>query len=681
MAELGKAYIQIVPSAKGISGSISSALGGESISAGKSAGVNIAGAIKGAIAAAGIGTAIKSALEAGGNLQQSFGGLETLYGEAADAAKKYAVEAASAGISANNYAEQAVSFGAALKQAFSGDTAKAAEAANTAILDMADNSAKMGTDITSIQTAYQGFAKQNYTMLDNLKLGYGGTKSEMERLLADAQKLSGVEYNLDNLGDVYEAIHVIQTDLGLTGVAAKEASTTFTGSLGAMKAAGENLLANLALGEDIRPALDTLGQTVSTFLFNNLFPMVGNIFKALPDLLSGLGSMLIGTLNQISANSDELVQTGIQIVTSLVSAIVEAAPYLVEAAWNLAKSLGDALINTDWATVGSNLLNSLKNSIDLAAGEILGMDSATVDGFLEGITNALPNALSKGVELISSLANGILDSIPQLITIAGDLVVQFSNFLAENGPTLLQAGADLLLNLVTGIIDHLPEIASSAISVIGKLTGTFLTNAPQLIQSGLELIGKLIVGLIQAIPKIVAAIPQIITAIKNTFASFDWASIGKNLLEGIKNGILGAVSSVVNAAKEAAESIWNTVKSFFDINSPSGLFEWGGKMLDYGLAGGIEKNTGIVEDAMDSLNEATVSHLQTEMNVTPKYENVAGQTTDSKIDSLMSLLDTYLPVLADGMSVTLEGGAEKIFNVVKNENKIYKRMNGQSAFA
>lgn len=168
MAELGKAYVQIVPSAKGISGSISKELGGEASSAGKSAGLNIAGAIKGAIAAAGIGKALKSTLEASGNLQQSFGGLETLYGAAADSAKKYAVEAAQAGISANSYAEQAVSFGAALKQAFEGDTVKAAEAANTAILDMADNSAKMGTDITSIQTAYQGFAKQNYTMLDNL---------------------------------------------------------------------------------------------------------------------------------------------------------------------------------------------------------------------------------------------------------------------------------------------------------------------------------------------------------------------------------------------------------------------------------------------------------------------------------------------------------------------------------
>lgn len=684
MAELGKAYIQIVPSAKGISGSISSALGGESISAGKSAGLNIAGAIKGAIAAAGIGTAIKSALEAGGNLQQSFGGLDTLYGEAADAAKKYAVEAAAAGISANNYAEQAVSFGAALKQAFSGDTAKAAEAANTAILDMADNSAKMGTDITSIQTAYQGFAKGNFTMLDNLKLGFGGTKSEMQRLLETASALPeamGKTFDINNLGDIYEAIHLIQGDLGLTGVAADEASTTFTGSLGAMKAAGENLLANLALGEDIRPALDTLGQTVSTFLFNNLFPMVGNIFKALPDLVSGLGSMLIGALNRISNNSDELVQTGIQIVTSLVSAIVEAAPYLVEAAWNIAASLGKALMEADWATIGTNLLTSIKDSIDLAAGEILGMDSATVDGFLEGITNALPGLLDKGVEFITTIADSILSNIPELITTAGELVTTFATFLLNNAPTIMEKGAELMLNLVNGLVNNLPQIATAAITTIAKFLATIGTQLPQILQKGIEIIGKLVVGLIQAIPKIVAAIPQIINAIKETFGAYDWASIGKNLLEGIKNGILGAVSSVVNAAKEAAESIWNTVKSFFDINSPSGLFEWGGKMLDYGLAGGIEKNTGIVEDAMDSLNEATVSHLQTEMNVTPKYENVAGQTTDSKIDSLMSLLDTYLPVLADGMNVTLEGGAEKIFNVVKNENKIYKRMNGQSAFA
>ena len=324
--ELGKAYVQIIPSAEGISGSISKAIGGEATSAGKSAGMNIAGAIKGMIAAAGIGAAIKSSLEAGGNLQQSFGGLDTIYGEAADAAKNYAAEAAKAGISANSYAEQAVSFGASLKQAFEGDTTKAVEAANTAIMDMADNAAKMGTPIENIQNAYQGFAKQNYTMLDNLKLGYGGTKQEMERLLADATKLSGVEYNMDNLGDVYDAIHVIQEDLGLTGVAAAEASETFTGSLGAMKASAENLMANLALGNDITGDIQTLMGNIQTFVVGNLAPMIGNILSALPELLSGAGSMIIQALNIVSNNAGEIVQMGIDSVVSLVQALVEAAP-------------------------------------------------------------------------------------------------------------------------------------------------------------------------------------------------------------------------------------------------------------------------------------------------------------------------------------------------------------------
>lgn len=651
MPNLGNAYVQIVPSARGISGSISSVLGGEATSAGKSAGLNIAGAIKGAIAAAGIGTAIKSALEAGGNLQQSFGGLDTLYGDAANAAKAYASEAAKAGISANSYAEQAVSFGASLKQAFEGDTTKAVEAANTAILDMADNAAKMGTPIENIQTAYQGFAKQNYTMLDNLKLGYGGTKTEMERLLADAQKISGVEYNLDNLGDVYAAIHVIQEDLGLTGVAAAEASETFTGSLGAMKAAGENLLANIALGEDIAPALNALSQTVQSFLFNNLLPMVGNILEAVPDLISGLGSMVIGALNTISTNSDELVQTGISIVTSLVSAIVEAAPYLVEAAFNLAASLGRALIETDWVTVGTDLMNTLKDSIDLAAGEILGMDSATVDGFLGGITQALPEVLNTGVELITNLANGIIENIPQLITTAYELATQFVSFILTNAPTILEAGSKLLLNLVNGIVNNLPQIATAAIKAIAKFAATILTQLPTILQKGIEIIGQLVVGLIQAIPKVVAAIPQIIASIRDTFDDYDWPSIGMNLLEGIKNGILGAVGAVIDAAREAATAIWDTVSSFFQIGSPSKLMEYGGKMIDEGLAGGIEKNTKLVDDAISDLSESATVDLQTSASQSFNFDSFKNQQ-DDKMDMLLSILTDYLPEIAKNKGIS-----------------------------
>ena len=231
---LGTAYVQIVPKAEGIKGSIENVLGGEAQAAGTSAGSKMGAFLKKAIVAAGIGTAfvkvVKGAMDEGAKLQQSYlGGLDTLYGDAADSARAYAREAAQAGISMNTYSEQAVSFGAALKNAYGGDVVKAAEAANTAILDMADNSAKMGTDITSVQMAYQGFARGQYQLLDNLKLGYGGTRGEMERLLKDAQELSGVEYNIDNLGDVYDAIHVIQGELGLTGVAAAEASETFSG--------------------------------------------------------------------------------------------------------------------------------------------------------------------------------------------------------------------------------------------------------------------------------------------------------------------------------------------------------------------------------------------------------------------------------------------------------------------
>ena len=421
--ELGKAYVQIIPSAEGISGSISKALGGEATSAGKSAGMNIAGAIKGMIAA-------------GGNLQQSFGGLDTIYGDAAKAAKNYAAEAAKAGISANDYAEQAVSFGASLKQAFEGDTTKAVEAANTAIMDMADNAAKMGTPIENIQNAYQGFAKQNYTMLDNLKLGYGGTKQEMERLLADATKLSGVEYNMDNLGDVYDAIHVIQEDLGLTGVAADEAAETFTGSLGAMKASAENLMANLALGNDITGDIQTLMGNIQTFVVGNLAPMIGNILSALPELLSGAGSMIIQALNIVSNNAGEIVQMGIDIVVSLVQAIVEAAPYLIEAAFNLVAALGEALINTDWLQIGTDLITGLNESMQLAAGEIFGTDGNILQSFIDSITTNLPSVLEQGVEIITNLANGILQNLPMLLTVAMETITQFAVGILDNLPTI-----------------------------------------------------------------------------------------------------------------------------------------------------------------------------------------------------------------------------------------------------
>lgn len=299
--QLAKAYVQIVPSARGISGAISKEMGSEATSAGRSAGLNIAGAIKGAIVAAGIGTAIKNAINEGAALQQSIGGIETLFKGSADTVRAYADEAyKSAGLSANAYMEQVTSFSASLLQSLGGDTAKAAEAANAAIIAMADNSNKMGTDIQAIQNAYQGFAKQNYTMLDNLKLGYGGTKTEMERLLKDAEKLTGYKYDISSLSDVYNAIHVIQDELGITGTTALEAEKTFTGSFAAMRSAAQNLLGALALGEDIKPSLEALFSTAKTFLLDNLLPMIANIIRSgIRGILGEDGDLLLGLFDKL----------------------------------------------------------------------------------------------------------------------------------------------------------------------------------------------------------------------------------------------------------------------------------------------------------------------------------------------------------------------------------------------
>ena len=297
--EIAQAYVQLIPSARGITGKIQSILNPEASAAGQSAGQSLGSSLVSVmtkvIAAAGIGKAFSAAISEGAALQQSLGGIETLFKGSADKVKGYANEAyKTTGLSANAYMENVTGFSASLLQSLGGDTNKAAETANMAMIDMSDNANKMGTSMESIQMAYQGFAKQNYTMLDNLKLGYGGTKQEMQRLLADAEKLTGVKYDINNLSDVYNAIHAIQENLDITGTTAKEAASTFSGSFESMKAAAQNVLGKLALGENILPSLHALLKTTSTFLFDNFLPMIGNVF-------SGLGLVLTEGISQIAS--------------------------------------------------------------------------------------------------------------------------------------------------------------------------------------------------------------------------------------------------------------------------------------------------------------------------------------------------------------------------------------------
>lgn len=367
MAEIGKAYINVVPYSPGIQGKIQTLL--NSGNAGEKSGSKLgSGLLKGlkttlvagAAVATAAGSILAGAISAGADLQQSFGGLDTLYGDAAAGAKQYAMAAAEAGISANSYAEQAVSMGAALKSAYGGDTAAAMEAANTAILDMADNSAKLGTPLESIQAAYQGFAKGQYQLLDNLKLGYGGTKEEMQRLLADAEAFSGVKYDINNLGDVYDAIHVIQGELGLTGVAADEAKTTFSGSLNALKASWTNTMAALSTGEGLEESLANLSTSVGNFS-NNILNMLGKVAPQVPSFLLGITDALI-------ANAPALIAGGAEMIAQLVVGLVNSIPQIIEQIPEIFKKTKDAFAETDWASLGKAIIDGLISGLTTATG-------------------------------------------------------------------------------------------------------------------------------------------------------------------------------------------------------------------------------------------------------------------------------------------------------------------------
>ena len=482
----------------------------------------------------------------------------------------------------------------------------------------------------------------------------------MERLLADATKLSGVEYNIDNLGDVYDAIHVIQGEIGLTGVAAEEASTTFTGSLGAMKAAGENLLANIALGEDIGPALDTLGETIQTFAFNNLFPMIGNIIQSLPGLLSGVSGFVIQALNQISTKAPEIAKNGIEVTKALIQGIVEALPYLVEAAVNLAMELGKALIETDWGAIGNDMLNSLGSALDLAAGEIFGSDTSIIDGILNGISTALPKILDSAVNIISSLVNGLLSSLPSLISTASSLINSLAVFLMENGPKITMAGIDLVFKLAQGLISNLPEIVKSVQTMIRSFVSTITSNLPTVISQGIMIVGKLVSGLIQSIPTIVAAIPRLVSAIVNGFKEFNWLSIGSDIIKGIAQGLKDAAGLVADAAKDAAKKAFDAAKDFLGISSPAKKGIYIGEMYDAGIATGIAGNKSIIDNAISDLSTDSFSGL----NASARFDfSEPKEEENEKLDMLISLLEAYLPRIAQREGVDVN----QLFNGINRQ--------------
>lgn len=590
--ELAKAYVQIIPSAVGIQGRIQKEIEPEADSAGSSFGGKMVGMIKKVIATAAIGKALSASISEGAALEQSLGGIETLFKDSADKVKANAAKAyQTAGMSANDYMELTTSFSASLLSSLAGDTSKAADVADMAMVDMSDNANKMGTNMEDIKNAYQGFAKQNYTMLDNLKLGYGGTKSEMERLLADAQKISGVEYNIDNLSDVYSAIHVIQGQLDITGTTAKEAATTISGSFNQMKAVAKNVMGEIALGMDVGPALNELANTIITFAVGNLLPAVWNVISALPSAI----------ITFVTALGPQLFAAVSGLIPQIASGITTGIPTLYQSAMQL------------------------------------------MDQFNIGIQEQLPILLQKGVDFITNIVNGILQNLPQVITMAGNVITYFANTIISMLPTILSAGARLLLRLVNGIINNLPQIAQAAATAIVRFVASIGQNLPQILQSGITIIAKLAAGLIRAIPNLVGQIPAIISAIVNAFTSQNWGSIGINIISGIASGLRSAAHMLWDAVKGVLGGFKENVLEFFGIHSPSRWGAYVGEMIDTGIANGLIGKTTLVSNAAAELQKSVKKPIGTSMDLAISGKSSTesqNSTIAEKLEALLEYLKT-----------------------------------------
>lgn len=573
---VASAYVQIVPSAEGIKGSITQALGGEASSAGESLGSTLVGKIKGVIAAAGIGAAIGKTLTEGAALQQSIGGVETLFKDSANTIKQYAAQAYStAGVSANSYMEQVTSFSATLLQGLGGDTAAAAKYANMAIVQMSDNANKMGTDIGAIQYAYQGFAKDNYTMLDNLKLGYGGTQSEMARLINDSGVLGdAVEVTAKTVKDVpfdkiIEAIGVIQDNLGITETTAKEAATTFSGSLASMQAAASNVMGALMLGQDLQPALNGLATTVTTFLVGNLLPAIWNILSAFPAALVTFVQTLVPQLiAAMQQNFPNLMTTGTEMLQSIGSGLVQGIPnFLAQALPMLLQFTG---------TLRANF------------GQIV----------------------DAGIDLLLNLAQGIANAMPTLIEYVPQIVSNVAGLINDNAPKILQAGVQIIITLVSGLIQSIPVIIQNMPAIIKAITDTI--TAVNWISLGATVVTSIGKGLVSMAGGLKNFMQSTLSGALDIIKSLPKQALqwGKDLISGFVKGITGSIGGVLNAVKNVASTITSYLHFSRPDVGPLRFYEdWMPDMLQ-GMALGITSNIFRVTGALDTLSSEMTDSMQ-----------------------------------------------------------------------
>lgn len=527
----------------------------------------LAGSVAGI--AAGFGVMTKSALDSFASLEQNIGGVETLFKDSAQKVIDSAKNAyKTAGLSANAYMETVTSFSASLLQSLGKDTEKAADYADRAIIDMSDNANKMGTSMEMIQNAYQGFAKQNYTMLDNLKLGYGGTASEMYRLLQDAANLneefaSTAKFSMDskghleaNFADITEAIHIVQTEMGITGTTAKEASETISGSIASAKGAFDNFLNGTGSPEALAESMVTAGKNV----LKGLGEIVPRLLQTLPEVGKLIQENLVNSLSGDSMQ--KIVEAGKNAVMSLIDGMLASVPTIIPVALNFVKLIADTVI-----------------------------------------TN-VPTLIQKGYELLSNLVDGFVKAIPEALPKILDFVQGIGDKLAEAAPILIQKGFELLQKLVEGIITAVPILISRVPEIISTFANIINDNFPTILMKGAQLLGQLVLGLIQSIPTLIANIPKIISAIVDTLMAFQWLNLGRGIIKFLGDGIGAMKDFVVKKGFEILTGLKNTL-----MNLPSTLANIGRTAVS-GLGNAISAGISWVKNAAGNIVSAIVNTIK-----------------------------------------------------------------------
>ena len=553
----------------------------------------------------------KQAYESYSQYEQLVGGVDTLFGNASAKVQEYAANAyKTAGISANQYMEQVTGFSATLLQGLNGDTAKAADVANVAITDMADNANKMGTSMTDIQNAYQGFAKDNYTMLDNLKLGYGGTQSEMARLINDSGVLGdSVKVTAETVKDVpfdqvIEAIHKVQQNMGITGTTSLEAASTLEGSTMSMKAAWQNLLTGMADDNaNFSGLIDNLVNSVVA-VANNMIPRIQQIIKGMAQVASELLTTVVPKLVQeIPQLLSDTLPILIDAVTSLIQTVLEVLPQMMP---------------------------------------------VIVDGIMQivqSMISLLPEFINAGLQMLTSLIQGITNALPQLIAMLPTIIRQVADTIINNLPMIIQAGLELLVSLIQGITDALPQLIAMLPTIIAEIEATLIANLPMIINAGIQIVVALVNGLIKAIPQIIAFTPRfIITMVKVLTQNLPkMLSMGGQIIASLINGIASMVGTLGSTIGNVAKSIINGIKHL-----PSSMVNWGKDMIQ-GLINGIKSMIGHVGDAVKG--------------VANKIKNFLHFSRPD--EGPLREYEEWMPDMVNGLSASLEKASPSLINQTK----------------